>query len=140
MDTLGVFVTLTMSAISTGFAAVFYLFFPNLSELDTNGKVSPWQILRHDKLIRRMVLTFMIAGTGMVMMLPALPLIEVKRLGLDNTQIGMLLAANGIALVVASWFWGEHLNDTPAYILNAFRLGMLAIVGKAVLYAIGTTF
>jgi len=140
MDTLGVLVTLTMAAISTGLAAVSYLSFPNLSESDTNGMASPWQILRHDRLIRRMVLTFMIAGTGMVMMLPALPLIEVKQLGLDNTQIGILLAVNGIALIVASWFWGKLLNDTPTYILNVFRLGMLAIVGMAVLYAIGTTF
>jgi len=32
------------------------------------------------------------------------------------------------------------LGETPAYIVNAFRLGMLAIVGMAVLYAIGGSF
>jgi predicted MFS family arabinose efflux permease len=73
-------------------------------------------------------------------MLPALPLIEVKQLGLDNTQIGILLAVNSLTLVAASWLWGRRLSDTPAHILNAFRLGMLAIVGMAVLYAIGGSF
>jgi hypothetical protein len=87
-----------------------------------------------------MVLTLMVAGTGMVMMLPALPLIEVKQLGLDNTQIGILLAVNSLTLVAASWLWGRRLSDTPAHILNAFRLGMLAIVGMTVLYAIGGSF
>jgi len=140
MDTVGVFITLTMAAVSTGVAAVSYLPFPNLSNTTQEGAASPWQILRQDSLIRRMVLTLMVAGTGMVMMLPALPLIEVKQLGLDNTQIGILLAVNSLTLVAASWLWGRRLSDTPAHILNAFRLGMLAIVGMTVLYAIGGSF
>ena len=140
MDTFGVFITLAMAAISTGVAAVSYVPFPNLSNSSQEGTASPWQILRQDSLIRRMVLTLMVAGTGMVMMLPAFPLIEVKQLGLDNTQIGILLAANSLTLVAASWLLGRRLSETPAHIVNAFRLGMLAIVGMAVLYAIGGSF
>ena len=140
MDTVGVFITLTIAAVSTGIAAVSYLSFPNLPIKAQEDTASPWKILRQDSLIRRMVLTLMVAGTGMVMMLPALPLIEVKQLGLDNTQIGILLAVNSLTLVAASWLWGRRLSDTPAHILNAFRLGMLAIVGMAVLYAIGGSF
>lgn len=140
MDALGIFVVFTMAAVSTGIAAVFYLPLPNPSKTYTDEVASPLQILRQDNLIRRMVLTFMVAGTGMVMMLPALPLVEVKQLGLGNTQIGVLLAVNGLTLVAASWFWGRQLNYKPAYILNAFRLGMLAIVGMAALYAIGANF
>jgi predicted MFS family arabinose efflux permease len=119
---------------------VSYVPFPNLSNTSQEDTVSPWQILRQDSLVRRMVLTLMVAGTGMVMMLPAFPLIEVKQLGLDNTQIGILLAINSLALVTASWLFGRRLSETPARIVNAFRLGMLAIVGMAVLYAIDGSF
>jgi predicted MFS family arabinose efflux permease len=140
MDTVGVFITLVMAAISTGVAAVSYVPFPNLSNTSQEGTASPWQILHQDSLSRRMVLTLMVAGTGMVMMLPAFPLIEVKQFGLDNTQIGILLAINSLALVAASWLFGRWLSETPAHIVNAFRLGMLAIVSMAVLYAIGGSF
>jgi predicted MFS family arabinose efflux permease len=140
MDTFGIFITLAIAAVSTGVAAVSYLPFPNLSNRKADGAASPWQILRQDSLIRRMVLTLMVAGTGMVMMLPAFPLIEVKQLKLDNTQIGILLAVNSLTLVAASWFWGRRLSETPAHILNAFRLGMIAIVGMAILYALGGSF
>jgi predicted MFS family arabinose efflux permease len=140
MDAFGIFITLAVAAISTGVAAASYLPFPNLSNPEADGAASPWQILRQDNLIRRMVLTLMVAGTGMLMMLPAFPLIEVTQLKLDNTQIGILLAANSLTLVAASWFWGRRLSETPAHVLNAFRLGMLAIVGMAILYALGGSF
>jgi predicted MFS family arabinose efflux permease len=140
MDTFGIFITLAIAAASTGVAAVSYIPFPNLSNTTQEGTASPWQILRQDSLIRRMVLALMVAGTGMVMMLPAFPLIEVKQLGLNNTQIGLLLAGNSLTLVTASWLWGRRLTETPAHIVNAFRLGMIAIMGMAVLYAIGGSF
>jgi predicted MFS family arabinose efflux permease len=140
MDTFGIFITLAIASVSTGVAAVSYLPFPSLSNSAPEGMASPWQILRQDKLVQRTVLALMVAGTGMVMMLPAFPLIEVKQLGLDNTQIGILLAINSLALVAASWLWGQRLSETPAHIANAFRLGMLAIIGMAVLYAIGGSF
>jgi predicted MFS family arabinose efflux permease len=120
MDTVGVFITLAMAAFSTGVAAASYLPFPNLSKTSQEGASSPWQILRQDNLIRRMVLTLMVAGTGMVMMLPAFPLIEVKQLGLNNTQIGLLLAVNSLTLVAASWLWGRRLSETPAHIVMPF--------------------
>lgn len=140
MDTLGVFTTLALAALSTGVAAASYLPFPNLTSTDQDGAASPWQILRQDSLIRRMVLILMVAGTGMVMMLPTFPLIEVRQLKLDNTRIGILLAVNSLTLVAASWFWGRRLSETPAHILNAFRLGMIAIMGMAVLYALDGSF
>jgi MFS family permease len=140
MDRFGIFITLAIAAVSTGVAAVSYLPFPNLSNKAQEGAASPWQILYQDGLIRRLVLTLMVAGTGMVMMLPAFPLIEVKQLSLDNTQIGFLLAVNSLTLVAASWFWGRRLSETPAHIVNTFRLGMVAIVGMAVLYALGGSF
>ncbi|WP_299025250.1 MFS transporter [uncultured Thermanaerothrix sp.] len=140
IDTFGAFITLAVASVSTSVAAVTYLPFPDLSNGVKEGTASPWQILRQDSLIRRMVLTLMIAGTGMVMMLPAFPLVEVQQLGLNNTQIGILLATNSLALVVASWLWGQRLSKTPTHIVNAFRLGMLAIVGMAALYAMSGSF
>jgi len=140
MDKVGIFITLAIAAFSTGVAAASYLSFPNMSSTDAEGAASPWQILRQDSLIRRMVLALMVAGTGMVMMLPAFPLIEVKQLKLDNTQIGILLAANSLTLVATSWFWGRRLSETPAHIVNAFRLGLIAIAGMAALYAFGGSF
>jgi len=51
-----------------------------------------------------------------------------------------LLAVNSLTLVAASWFWGRRLSETPAHIVNAFRLGLLAVGGMAVLYALGGSF
>ena len=140
MRFFGVFATLATAAVSTGIAAASYLSFPNLSRTDSYGDTSPWQILRQDSLVRRMVTMLMVAGTGMVMMLPAFPLVEVKQLALSNAQIGLLLAANSLALVFASEIWGRLLSETPEHIVNAFRLGMLAIIAMAILYAIGRSF
>lgn len=140
MDKLGIFITLVIAAASTGVAAVSYLPFPNLATKNPEGAISPWQILHQDSLIRRMVLTLMVAGTGMVMMLPAMPLIEVRQLGLNNTQIGILLAVNSLTRAAASLLWGRRLSKTPAHIVNAFRLGMLAIVGMVIPYALGGSF
>ena len=140
MDTFGVFVTLTLSALSTAVAALSYLPFPNLSTQNEERISSPWQILKQDSLIRHMVATLMVAGTGMLMMLPALPLIEIKKLGLNNTQIGILLAINSLTLVTFSWIWGQTLNKTPTHIINAFRLGMIAIVVMGILYALGASY
>jgi MFS family permease len=136
VDTLGIFVTLAMAAISTGIAAAAYLPFPDLANTNPDGAVSPWQILRQNNLVRRLALAFMVAGTGMVMMLPALPLIEVRQLGLSNTQIGLLLTTNSLALVLAAWAWGR-LNESSAHIVTTLQAGMVAIVGMAVLYAFG---
>jgi predicted MFS family arabinose efflux permease len=140
MDSLGVFITLVIAALGTGIAAISYLQFPKTPNITQESPASPWLILRKDSLIRRMVLTLMIAGTGMVMMLPAFPLIEVKQLGLNNTQIGILLAINSLTLVAASWLWGKRLSETPAHIVSAFRLGMIAVAGMAILYALGGAF
>lgn len=141
MSYFGVFATLAIAALSTGIAAASHLPFPTLPRTAMDKAASPWQIFRHDALIRRMVLALMVAGTGMVMMLPAFPLIEVKQLGLSNTQIGWLLAVNSLALVLSSAIWGKKLSETPAsYVVNAFRLGMLAIVYMAVLYAFSKSF
>jgi MFS family permease len=140
MDTFGIFITLAIAAATTGVAELSYMTFPNLSNTTQEGTASPWQIVRQDSLIRRMVLALMVAGTGMVMMLPAFPLIEVKQLGLNNMQIGLLLAGNSLTLVTASWLWGRRLTETPAHIVNAFRIGMIAIIGMAILYAMGGSF
>ncbi len=76
----------------------------------------------------------------MVMILPAFPLIEVKQLGLSNAQIGILLAVNSLTLMIVSEIWGRKLSESPTYVVNAFRLGMISIVGMVVIYATGKSF
>lgn len=140
MSFFGVLITMATAAVSTVIAAISYVPFPNLSHTDSDGLVSPWQIIRQDSLVQRMILTLMVAGTGMVMTLPAFPLIEVKQLGLSDAQIGILLAVNSLSLMAAGEIWGRRLSETPAHIVNAFRLGMLAIIAMSVLYATGRSF
>jgi len=140
IDRLGVFITLATAAASTLLAAASYLPFPELPKAAPNDLTSPLEILRKDSLVRRMILTLMVAGTGMVMILPAFPLIEIKQLGLSNAQIGILLAVNSLALMIAGEIWGRKLSESPTHVVNAFRLGMLSIVGMVVIYATGKSF
>ena len=52
--------------------------------LDRWEHLFPWRIVREDRMIRRILLFLIVSGTGMVMMLPVLPLIEVRLVGLDQ--------------------------------------------------------
>ncbi|WP_054841460.1 hypothetical protein [Thermococcus peptonophilus] len=60
-----------------------------------------------DKLILGMVAMFMIAGTGMLMMIPAIPILEVRVLNLSNTVIGIAMAINSLTYVLFSELWGK---------------------------------
>jgi MFS family permease len=141
MDSIGVFATFVLSAVATGTAAASYLKIVDLKYQNTSPyTVSPLQILQNSPVIRRIVIALMVGGTGMVMTLPAFPSVEVHRLGLSNGQIGMLLAVNSTSLVLMGLVWGRRLSDTPKHILKAFQLGMAAIIGMAILYALAKSF
>jgi len=141
MDSIGVFATFVLSAVATGTAAASYLKIVDLKYQNTSPyTVSPLRILQNSPVIRRIVIALMVGGTGMVMTLPAFPSVEVHRLGLSNGQIGMLLAVNSTSLVLMGLVWGRRLSDTPKHILKAFQLGMAAIIGMAILYALAKSF
>ena len=75
----------------------------------------------------------------MVMMLPVLPLIEVRLVGLSNGEVGMLLAVNSAALIVASRGWGA-IAEQLKRLLPLFYLALAAMIGMALLYAFGRSF
>ena len=139
MDLWGMRLVSAIAALSTGVAAVAYVPFPDLPHTDSSAESSPWHFVRQDDVLRQMLLVFMVAGTGMVMMLPAFPIVEVEQLGLSNSQIGLLLAANGLALVLAAGVWG-HLGEKPERSAILLQWGMICILGMALLYAFGGSF
>jgi MFS family permease len=96
MDIWGVRPGMVIAALSTGIAAAAYVPFPDVLQREAGEATSPWHFVRKDSILRHMLLVFMVAGTGMIMILPALPLIEAAQLQLSNTQIGLLLAVNGL--------------------------------------------
>jgi MFS family permease len=132
-------VPLALAAASTLIAAFVYLPLPARMGVSEDETVSPWRIVREDRMIRRLLLFFMVSGTGMVMMLPVLPLIEVRLVGLSNGEIGVLLAVNSAALIVASWGWGA-LAEQIKHLLPLFYLVLAGMLGMALLYAFGRTF
>jgi predicted MFS family arabinose efflux permease len=139
LDQWGELVPLALAAASTLIAAFVYLPLPAQMGVSKDETASPWRIVREDRMIRRILLFFMVSGTGMVMMLPILPLIEVRLVGLSNSEIGMLLAANSAALIVASWGWGA-LAEQLKRLLPLFYLALVAMLGMALLYAFGRSF
>jgi len=139
MDTWGMRLAAAIAALSTGVAAAAYVPFPDVPQREADDETSPWHFVRQDSILRQMLLVFMVAGTGMVMMLPALPLVEVAQLQLSNTQIGLLLAVNGLALILASGVWG-HLGEKPERSTALLQWGMVFIVGMTLLYAFSGSF
>jgi hypothetical protein len=117
-----------------------YVPFPEIPRTTPEALISPLEILHSDSLVWRMILVLMIAGTGMVMILPAFLLVEVRQLGLSSAQIGILLAVNSLVFTVMGEILGRKLSESPARVVNAFRLGMLSIIGMAGIYATGKLF
>jgi MFS family permease len=139
MDIWGVRPGMVIAALSTGIAAAAYVPFPDVLQREAGEATSPWHFVRKDSILRHMLLVFMVAGTGMIMILPALPLIEAAQLQLSNTQIGLLLAVNGLAFTLASGFWG-HLGEKLERSITLLQWGMIFIVGMTLLYAFGRSF
>lgn len=139
MDLWGMRLVSAIAALSTSVAAAAYVPFPDMPRTDSSAEASPWHFVRQDGVLRQMLLVFMVAGTGMVMMLPAFPIVEVEQLGLSNSQIGLLLAVNGLALIFASGVWG-HLGEKPERSTILLQGGMVGIFGMALLYAFGGSF
>jgi predicted MFS family arabinose efflux permease len=137
-DHWGRLATLLLAAATTVGAALLYVPLP-MPASEQSRLVGPWRILREDRMVQRMALFFMVSGTGMVMMLPVLPIVEVRLARLSNGEIGALLAVNGAALLVASWALGA-LIERHQHLLPALRLSLAAIVGMALLYAFGRSF
>ena len=115
-------------------AALSRLPFPDVKG-DAEEKVEP---PHRDKLILKMVAMFMIAGTGMLMMLPAIPLLEVRALGLSNGVIGIAIAINSIAYVLSSELW-SGLITKPSHVVRVFQAGFTVLFLMALTYYLSSS-
>lgn len=106
---------------------------------DELEKVTAIGIIHQDPPIRKLVLIFMVAGTGMLMMLPALPVIEVKTLKLSDASIGILLAVNSLAYIIAMELWARIVRSV-ATLHVTFIVGLVSIAIMALLYGFFPTF
>lgn len=106
---------------------------------DDLEKATVASIIREDSHIRRLVLIFMLAGTGMLMMLPALPVVEVKTLNLSDASIGILLAVNSLAYIIAMEIWPRVVRNVAALFVT-FSVGLAAIAVMALLYGFFPTY
>ncbi len=110
--------------------------FPNPRGEENRGSLKN---IRRDKLITTMVSTFMVAGTGMLMMLPAIPMLEVDMLKLSNMQIGIAIAVNSISYVFFAELWGRNIRKAE-HIVRFFQIGFLGIAGMAVIYFMSAAY
>jgi predicted MFS family arabinose efflux permease len=106
---------------------------------DDLEKATVVSIIRENSHIRRLVLIFMLAGTGMLMMLPALPVVEVKTLNLSDASIGILLAVNSLAYIIAMEVWPRVVRNVAALFVT-FSVGLAAIAVMALLYGFFPTY
>jgi MFS family permease len=101
---------------------------------DNIRKTNIVALIKEDSGIRKLVSIFMIAGTGMLMMLPAIPILEVNLLNLSDAKIGILLAVNSLAYILCMEVWSYYVkNITRLY--TTFSVGIVAIIGMALIYA-----
>jgi hypothetical protein len=115
-------------------AALSRLPFPDVRDGEEGDVELPYK----DKLILGIVAMFMVVGTGMLMMLPAIPILEVRLLNLSNTVIGIALAVNSLTYVFFSELWGRVI-ERPSHVIRVFQLGFIAIGAMAVVYFLSTS-
>ena len=92
-------------------------------------------IIKEDSNIMRLVLIFMVAGTGMLMILPAVPILEVNILNLSNAKIGVLLAINNVSYILGMEIWSRYVKNISR-LYATFTIGIASIIGMALIYAL----
>jgi MFS family permease len=102
---------------------------------DSLEKTNSIKILKEDPGIRKLVLIFMIAGTGMLIMLPAIPILEVNLLKLSDAKIGILLAVNSLAYILGMEIWSRYVKSISRLYIT-FTIGLIAIIGMALIYTL----
>jgi predicted MFS family arabinose efflux permease len=76
----------------------------------------------------------MIAGTGMLMMLPAIPILEVNVLKLSDAKIGVLFAVNSVSYILGMEMWSRYVKSVPRLYVT-FTIGLISIITMALIYA-----
>jgi MFS family permease len=134
MGLWGYKITFLMAAISLIISGIIILNSKPKVASDNLEKTNSITIIREDPNIRKLVFIFMIAGTGMLMMLPAIPILEVNKLNLSDAKIGILLAVSSLAYILGMEIWSRFVkNITSLY--TTFSIGVIAIIGMGLIYA-----
>ena len=143
IDLFGNWIAFVLAIAGNLLAGFSFLFFPNeKTSLNNDQDVrdsSSFRLFKENKDIRYLVLTFMIPGIGMLLMIPALPIIEVRLAHLSNTQIGILFGLNGIVWFLFSILWGK-LADRFNIIFIIFQLSFLSLGAMALFYTYTQNF
>jgi hypothetical protein len=85
-----------------------------------------WEVVKNKPGFRRFQLGFMILGSGLMIITPALPIFLVDTLKLSYTEIAIALAVcKGLGFAAASPFWSKWIHLVDIYKLTAF----VAIMG-----------
>lgn len=140
MGISGYMTTFVIAAISLTLSGVVILHSKTeTASSDDLEKATAVSIMAEDSHIRQLVLIFMVAGTGMLMMLPALPVVEVRTLKLSDAHIGILLAVNSFAYIIAMEVWPRVVRNVAALYVT-FSIGLAAIAVMALLYGFFPTY
>ena len=141
-DLVGTALGMLGGAVGSWLAALAYGLFPSTArhECGNGGEAdsSPWNLFRRNHSMRSLVLAFMVPATGMVLMLPAMPIVEVRLAGLTNTRIGYLFGTNSLTWFASAYMWGKVLEKRET--LWAFQIAMLSMAAMALLYGFLHTF
>lgn len=105
-----------------------------INHKDEIEKINLLIILREDEGIKKLVLIFMIAGTGMLIMLPAIPILEVNVLKLTNANIGFLFSINSLAYILGIEAWNRFVKNLSRLYMT-FNIGIISIIFMGLIYA-----
>ena len=116
---------------------------PTLPEPASISLVAPWssayRLLRSDSSFLSFQATFMVMGTGLMVIQPALPIYFVDQLGMSYFELGIALAlCKGLSYAAASPLWAQWLGKvdifrftaTVAVIAVCFPLLLLAAANQ----------
>jgi MFS family permease len=131
--------TFIMGAVALLISGFFILKSNPKEAQDDLEKIDIITIIREDPNILKLVSIFMVAGTGMLMMLPAIPILEVNILKLTNAQIGILLAVNSLAYILGMEIWPRYVKSLPRLYIT-FSIGIIAMIGMALIYAFAPNY
>lgn len=134
MDFWGHRTTFFMGAAALVIAGIFILRSEPKGEEEDLEKTNIITIIREDPDILKLVSIFMIAGTGMLMMLPAIPILEVNVLKLSDAKIGVLFAVNSFAYILGMEIWSRYVKSVPRLYVT-FTIGLISIITMALIYA-----
>jgi len=126
--------TFLMGAVALLISGFFVLKSRPEAATDDLDKTDIFSITREEPNILKLVAIFMLAGTGMLMMLPAIPILEVNILKLTNAQIGILLAVNSLAYIVVMEIWSRYVKSISGLYVT-FLIGLISIIAMALIYA-----